>query len=228
MGMRIPLSIFVQFSTLLVLGLVWFYQKADNYFIENDGSKIQIQTLRSELEHKEFEAKVALLESEKIKIQTLSLLQKENLLPDNELVKEHLTQGLRSPASVQKLDFSLLRIEELRTLFKEKKYNEVIVLGEGMLRREKSFVVKPEVLFFLSESYFLNRQYEKSVDKINQMVSLFPEHVMTGYALLRLANISEKSDQFNEAEAIYKIIATQFKDRALVVEAKRLLANLSE
>lgn len=226
--MRIPLSIFVQFSTLLVLGLVWFYQKADNYFIENDGSKIQIQTLRSELEHKEFEAKVALLESEKIKIQTLSLLQKENLLPDNELVKEHLTQGLRSPASVQKLDFSLLRIEELRTLFKEKKYNEVIVLGEGMLRREKSFVVKPEVLFFLSESYFLNRQYEKSVDKINQMVSLFPEHVMTGYALLRLANISEKSDQFNEAEAIYKIIATQFKDRALVVEAKRLLANLSE
>lgn len=226
--MRIPLSIFVQFSTLLVLGLVWFYQKADNYFIENDGSKIQIQSLKSELEHKEFEAKVALLESEKIKIQTLSLLQKENLLPDNELVKDHLTQGLRSPASVQKLDFSLLRIEELRTLFKEKKYNEVIVLGEAMLHREKSFVVKPEVLFFLSEAYFLNRQYEKSVDKINQMVSLFPEHVMTGYALLRLANISEKSDQFNEAEAIYKIIASQFKDRALVVEAKRLLVNLSE
>lgn len=226
--MRIPLNIFTQFSMLIVIGLVWFYHSAENYFATHNGEKQEIQQLKSEVEEKEFELKVSRIENEKIKLETYALLESQNLLNGKTLVAENLKSGLRSPASIEKLDFSSLKVEELRTLFKEKNYNQVIVLGEKMLEKERFLLTKPEVLFFVSESYFLLRQYEKSVEKINQMVSLFPEHIMTGYALLRLANISEKSEQFNEAETIYKVITSQFRDKALTAEAKRQLAKLGE
>lgn len=226
--MRVPLGIFIQFSTLLLLGLSWSFQKFDVFFAEKSGDKEQIQILKNQLEIKEFETKISLLENDKMNQQVLSLLDQDSRLKNNSLVKDHIKLGLRTPASVHKLDFSLLRIEELRSLFREKKYSKVIELGERILSQEKTFIVKPEVLFFLSESYFLNKQYEKSVEKINQLINLYPEHIMTGYSLLRLGNISEKSEQVNEAESIYKIIIAQFHDSALTGEAKKLLSNLSE
>lgn len=226
--MRIPLSIFTQFSMLIVMGLVWFYHSAENYFSANNGEKQEIKSLKSDIEEKEFALKISRIENDKIKLETYALLESQNLLSGKTIVAENLRSGLRSPASIEKIDFSALRVEELRNLFKEQKYNQVIVLGEKMLEKENFLLTKPEVLFFVSESYFLLRQYEKAVEKINQMVSLFPEHIMTGYALLRLANISEKSEQFNEAETIYKVITSQFKDKALTSEAKRLLVKLGE
>ncbi len=226
--MRVPLGIFIQFSTLLFLGLSWSFQKFEVFFAEKSGDKEQIQILKNQLELKEFETKISSLENEKMNQQVLSLLDQDSRLTNNSLLKNHIKQGLRTPASVRKLDFSLLRIEELRSLFREKKYSKVIELGERILGQEKTFIVKPEVLFFLSESYFLNKQYEKSVEKINQLINLYPEHIMTGYSLLRLGSISEKSEQVNEAESIYKIIIAQFHDSALTGEAKRLLSNLNE
>lgn len=226
--MRVPLNIFTQFSMLLVLGLVWFYHSTENYFAARNGEKQEIDRMKKEIEEKQFELKVSQIQNDRIKLETYALLEEQNLLSGKKLVSEHLKSGLRSPASIMPLDFSSLKVEELRTLFKEKKYNQVVVVGERLLDSDKVFLNKPEVLFFVSESYFLQRQYEKAVEKINHMVSLYPEHIMTGYALLRLANISEKSEQYNEAETIYKIISSQFKDKALTSEAKRLLAKLSE
>lgn len=226
--MRVPLNIFTQFSMLLVLGLVWFYHSTENYFATRNGDKQEIDRMKSELEEKEFELKVSQIQNDRIKLETYALLEEQNLLSGKKLVSEHLKSGLRSPASIMPLDFSSLKVEELRTLFKEKRYNQVVVAGEKILEKDKVFLSKPEVLFFVSEAYFLQRQYEKAVEKINHMVSLYPEHIMTGYALLRLANISEKSEQYNEAETIYKIISSQFKDKALTSEARRLLAKLSE
>ncbi|MCB0371156.1 MAG: hypothetical protein KDD45_17505 [Bdellovibrionales bacterium] len=226
--MRIPTGIFIQFSMLIIIGILWFYQKADRYFIVHDGSQQQIQKLKEEVESKNFQIKVAQLENQEVKTQTLSLLENENLLPKTSLARNHLESGLRSPASVKKLDFTLLRVEELRSLFREKKYSQVIFLGEKLLNKDKTFIVKPEVLFFLSEAYYLTNQYENSINTINQMVSLYPEHIMTGYALLRLAKISEQSEQYNEAGALYRIVSTQFKDKTLTIEAKRLLAKLNE
>jgi TolA-binding protein len=228
MGMTIPLSVFTQFSMLLIMGFMWFYLSVENHFVAYDDTHMKLQAVSKKLEIKEFENLVAKNEIEKFKIETLSWMEADKNIPANTTLVFHIRDKLRSPASVKELDLSPLKLEEVRTLFKEKNYSEAISEAEKELEKNPSSTVLPEFLFFLAESYYLTQQYQKSISYIEKLMTLYPENIMTGYAMLRLAHISEKTDQVNEAESVYKIIISQFQEKSLQQEAKKMLAHLGE
>lgn len=226
--MKVPLSLFLQFVLLLTCSYVWFYKEVSDYFSDEKLVKMELHRIEKSLEQKEFEKQVVASQYDMFKIQTMAMLDGNESIKRSGLVYQNLKSALRAPASIKPLDMTDLRVEELRTAFREKNYSKSISLGEGLMKQKSLLVVKPEVLFFLSESYFLTQQYENAISRINELVRLYPEHIMTGYALLRLAQVSEKAEQTNEAEAIYKVIISQFSDKNLEKEAKRALASLNE
>ncbi len=180
------------------------------------------------IEKKEFELRVVKSQLDQVKEETLAVLQKDNHIPSNSLALQDLRANLRAPASIPKIDMSLLDAEKIKKSFRDKKYFEVSELAEKFLEKNSQSSLVSEIIFFASESYFLNRQYDKAVGSIEKMTSQFPDHIMTGYALLRLAQISEKADQLTEAKSIYKIIQSQFKDKTLKDEATHRISQLED
>ena len=226
--MRLTLGLFNQFCLLLILGLTVIYYKSNLYF-DHQQAMFDSPKDNSELvEKKEFELQVVRAQLDEVKAETLALLERDGRLPVVSLAFQSLRSHLRSPASIPAIDMSLLEAEKIKKAFRGKKYFEVSEMAERFLRKNSQSALVPEVVFFASESYFLNQQYDKAINSIEKMSTQFPDHIMTGYALLRLGQISEKADQHTEAISIYKIIQSQFKDRNLVNEAAQRIARLEE
>jgi TolA-binding protein len=226
--MRLSLGLFSQFCLILILGLTIVYYKSENYFERQQLLADMPKDNSDVIEKKEFELRVVRAQMEEVKAETLALLEKEAPLPSNSLVLQNLRSQLRSPASVPEIDMSLLEAEKIKKAFRDKNYFQVTSLAETFLNKNSQSSLIPEITFFASESYFLNHQYDKAINSIEKMTSQFPEHIMTGYALLRLGQISEKADQNAEAISIYKIIQNQFKDKGLVDEATQRISRLEE
>lgn len=226
--MRLTLGIFTQFCLLLILGLTIVYFKSENYFEKQQLLADMPKDTSELLEKKEFELRVVRAKMDEVKSETLAVLEKEGAIPANSIALQNLRSQLRSPASLPPIDMSLLEAERIKKAFRAKDYFEVTELAEDFLEKNSQSVMVPEVTFFASESYYLNRQFDKAITSIEKMTSLFPDHIMTGYALLRLGQISEKADQNAEAISIYKIIKTQFKDKALAAEAEQRITRLEE
>lgn len=213
---------------LLVLGLTVIFYKSNNYFIQQQAILDRPKDNSELIEKKEFELRVVKSQLDQVKEETLAVLQKDNHIPSNSLALQDLRANLRAPASIPKIDMSLLDAEKIKKSFRDKKYFEVSELAEKFLEKNSQSSLVSEIIFFASESYFLNRQYDKAVGSIEKMTSQFPDHIMTGYALLRLAQISEKADQLTEAKSIYKIIQSQFKDKTLKDEATHRISQLED
>lgn len=226
--MRVSIGIFTQFSLLILLGLTIVYFKSENYF-DKQQLLVDMPKDNSELlEQKEFELRVVRAQLEEVKAETWAVIEKEVPLPSNSLALQSLRSQLRSPASIPPVDMSLLEAEKIKKAFRDRNYFEVTELAEDFLDKNSQSIMVPEVTFFASESYFLNRQFDKAIVSIERMTNLFPDHIMTGYALLRLGQISEKADQNEEALSVYKIIKSQFKDKGLVDEANLRITRLEE
>lgn len=226
--MRISMSLFTQFCLLLVLGLTLVYQKSQNYFDRQEMLADRPKDNSEQLETKEFELRVVRAQLDEVKAETLAVLQKEGHLPASSLAMQSLRSQLRGPASIPAIDMSLLDAEKIKKAFREKSYFEVVERAQNFLNKSSQSSLAPEVSFFASEAYFLNHQYDKAVNSIEQMTVQYPDHIMTGYALLRLGQISERADQTMEALSIYKIIQTQFKDKGLIDEAASRISRLEE
>lgn len=226
--MRVSLSIFSQVCLVILLGLTIVFFKSENYFDRQQLLAEMPKDNSDLLEKKEFELRVVKAQLEEVKSETLAVLEKEGTLSVNSLALQNLRSQLRSPASIPQLDMSLLEAEKIKKAFRDKNYFEVTELAEDFLDKNSQSVMVPEVSFFASESYFLNKQYDKAIGSIEKMTNQFPDHIMTGYALLRLGQISEKADQVAEAITIYKIIKSQFKDKGLVDEATLRIARIEE
>lgn len=226
--MRVSLSLFSQVCLVLVLGLTIVYYKSSNYFDQQQAILERPKDSSDLVEKKEFELRVVRTQLAQVKAETLAILEKESAIPSNSLAWQSLKVQLRSPASIAAIDLSLWEAEKIKKAFRDGKYFETTELAEKFLNKHSQSSLVPEVVFFASESYFLNHQYDKAVHSIEQMTTQFPDHIMTGYALLRLGQISERAEQNSEALAIYKIIYNQFKDKGLTQEAAVRISRLEE
>ncbi len=226
--MRISISLFSQFSLILVLGLTIVYYKSSSYFDQQQAILDRPKDDSELLEVKEFELRVVKVQLDEVKAATLAILEQDKQIPTSSLAIRDLRSHLRSPASIPAIDMSLLEAEKIKEAFRNKKYFEVAEMAEKFINKNSQSSLVPEIAFFASESYFLNRQYEKSIHSIEKLISQYPDHIMTGYALLRLGQISEKADQSAEALSIYKIIQNQFKDKNLSAEAAVRIARLED
>ncbi|MFP5519631.1 MAG: tetratricopeptide repeat protein [Bdellovibrionia bacterium] len=134
-----------------------------------------------------------------------------------------LASSLRLPASENQLDLSGVLLEKGKTAFQRKNY-DVAIKNFNQLIAEyplSGYVVSAR--FFKIESLFHKKDYKECLSQIDELLQLYPEHEMSGFALMRMAMISEGNGQLEEAKEISRTVLKNFDHPFLHEQAKRIL-----
>ena len=83
-----------------------------------------------------------------------------------------------------------------------------------------------ESFFLLAESHFQRNELEACTGVIQQMVELFPNHELTGFALVRLGRIYQIQNRNEEAIEIFKTVMRSFPQRDVASQAKASLRGV--
>lgn len=221
-------SLFIIFSLSITVGLLWAYNSFCDYFNQGKDYQLQVQQLEKKVEKEEF--KYSLLQNQLKDFQESVAVV---LPPNSELRKEvadyqvrNFASGLRVPASEEQIDLSGTFFEKGKKLFKEQKYDKAVKEFRKVLENYPLSRYKVESHFFISESYFLQKDYKSSLDMIDQMVQQYPDNELTGFIMLRMGQISELNNQLEEASEIYKTVQSHFKNPQIQSQAKALVTSL--
>nr|BFD59727.1 hypothetical protein CKG001_18340 [Bdellovibrio sp. CKG001] len=191
--------------------------------------------------HEEYEMRLANLqkqvEKEKFNNSLLSYQLKDfqqtvaQVLPDNKTLQakyelKNLAAVVRAPASEDSLDLSGALYEKGKRYFNGQEYDRAIREFNKLIETYPLSQHNVEARFFIAESYFLKKDYRSSLGQIDEMVTQYPQHDLTGFILLRMGQISEMNSQTEEAAEIYKTVAKNFKNENLKKQARKLAQSV--
>ena len=118
-------------------------------------------------------------------------------------------------------------MDQAKTVFRKKDYEKSAALFTQIIARYPDSIHAAEASFLLSESQFESKDYESAIVTIDKMVELFPDNELTGFALLRLANIFEAQDRLEDAGDIYRALIQNFKNPAIQKQASVSLKSVA-
>lgn len=219
--MKIPKSLFLIYCLILTNISVLAYASFVKYFQSGYEIENQIHHLESRLARTQFQKKI-------VENQLLDLQQTvaEVLPSKKKMVAEgwgtralHISEQLRLPANLPPLDLTEIIFERGKKLFTQGKFTQAYREFESIREKYPSSDRVVECTFLMLESAYLQKDYKKTADIVDLMVSQYPENRLTGYALLRLAQVSELNAQFEEAAVLYRIVARTYSDEKLKQQA---------
>ena len=131
--------------------------------------------------------------------------------------KDSTTYEIRNIASVLNSTNSSLKIERASSLlekakedFRAKNFEESNLRLSKLLKLYPDSLHGPEARFLLVEGYFQAHDYEACIEVVEEMIRLYPESELTGFALLRLGRIYEGRDRIEDAAEIYRSVVSHF------------------
>ena len=83
-----------------------------------------------------------------------------------------------------------------------------------------------EAHFLLAEGQYQLGQLDAASATIDRMVELFPESEVTGFALVRLGQIFEQRDRYDEAVQLYRTVLKSFPYRGVAAQAEHSLREM--
>lgn len=118
-------------------------------------------------------------------------------------------------------------IDEMKSLFENRKYPNVIRKGQMILEQNPISPSLVTVYFMLAESYFQVNEFDSCFNMAEQMISLFPEDPKTGYVLLRVGIFLKEKNRIEEAKNMFALVNKAFsKEKNLKFQSEKLLAGL--
>ena len=82
--------------------------------------------------------------------------------------------------------------------------------------------------FFVDESLYSKKAFKECLEEVEKMMMLFPEHELTGFAMMRMAAISDSNGQLGEAKEIAKTVLAYFQHPDLVKSAQSYLSKVED
>ena len=216
------------FNSFILFLLLLFMQVFHSYRNHYNDEKIlrrQVGQLQSQLAERHMQTTLLQYQMREFQQQVASLMPAA-------IEQQAYSYPLRNLASIvdDPEPISLEQASELyakaEALYREKHYEEAAL----ELKKIKNFypdsVHLPEAVFLLTECQYQMALYEESIDSIQLLLEQFAEHVLTGYALLRLGRIYEKHERSEDAIMAYKMVAERFPQAELKQQARQLLEGL--
>ncbi|MEC9281120.1 MAG: outer membrane protein assembly factor BamD [Bdellovibrionota bacterium] len=216
---------FNTFILMLLIGLMnVFYIYKDHYseerFLQEKLNHTNAQLEKERLEnylvnyhYREFQQNVASLIPEAVKSQ-----------PYNYSLR-NLASIVDSPIPIE-LESATQLFKKGDRLYKDKKYELAIVEFKKIQNFYTDSVHLPEAVFLLAECQYQLKNFEEAVSSIEFLVSQFPEHILTGYALIRLGRINEKYERTDDAILNYQLVSKRFKQKDLRQQAEKMLEGI--
>lgn len=149
-------------------------------------------------------------------------LEQKRGLRDNPALRElaSVAGGAGDPLAIERASGLF---EKAKTAFREEDFESSNHLFAALVEKYPESVHTPEAHFLLAEGRFQMKEYADSAAQIEKMIEAYPESELTGFALLRLGRIFEIQDRLEDAGDIYKAILANFKQPALVRQARTSL-----
>ena len=222
-------NIFVAFCLMIACAMTYFYSELREHFSPADLYKEQIATLEKKVTTERLKHLITSYESADFRSYVATLLPEAIKQKDSQ-EKSYQLRGLASV--VQKQNNENLTIsraqavfDEGKKYFRENKYEEASRSFRFLVKNHPYSAHIPEALFLLVESTYVLREYSDTIAYTNQMLDVYPENELTGYALLRLGKIYELQYRLEEAMDVYKTILKSFPNKEVALLAK---SNLRE
>ncbi len=223
--MRNQNSFFVIFALSLTVGLLGVYSVFVGHFNGQQAFEYQISALKKQVEQERFQQELLSYQLKDFQ-QTVA-----QVLPDNKTLQANyelnkLATAVRAPASASALDLSGVMFARGKKFFQNKEFDKAIKEFNSLMTQYPLSPYRVEAQFFVAESYFLKKDFRSSLVGIEHMVVQFPEHELTGFILLRMGQISEISNQTDEASEIYQLVLKNFQNEDLKKQAKKLAQSI--
>lgn len=133
---------------------------------------------------------------------------------------------IRTVASVVNSTSKHLKIERASSLlerakeeFRHRNFEESNLRLETLLNSYPDSLHGPEARFLLVEGYYQSKDFEACIELVEQMIRLYPESELTGFALLRLGKIFEGRDRIEDAAEVYRSVVMNFSQAELKKQA---------
>lgn len=219
--MRNQNSFFVIFALSLTVGLLGVYSVFVGHFNGQQAYEYRISALQKQVEKERFQQELLSYQLKDFQ-QTVA-----QVLPDNKTLQANyelnkLATAVRAPASAAALDLSGAMFARGKKFFQNKDFDKAIKEFNSLVVQYPLSPYRVEAQFFVAESYFLKKDFHSSLVGIEHMVLQYPEHELTGFILLRMGQISELSNQAEEAAEIYQTVLKNFQNEDLKKQAKKL------
>jgi TolA-binding protein len=207
-------SLFASFCLSLTTASVLFYGGAREYFNRPDQYLYQIDVLKKNLQREQYKHFLTQYEFEEFRAHVATLLP----AAIKEKNSQEKSYPLRSLASVvQKSSGDNVRIVRAKAIFEQgkkeyfnKNYSAASALFKEILRNHNYSVHVPEAMFLLVQCHFQLREHDAVIELVNKMIDVYPEDELTGYAILRLAQIYRLRDRPGDAVGLYELVLKAF------------------
>ncbi len=217
-------QVFIIFCLTLTTGILWSYTEFNGYFNSGWELKRDAKILKEKLDDSEFRVSLLQHQMKDLEQTVAGVISKEKLKTSDTF--HDLGLSLRAPASIEHLDFSAVTLERGKKYFSSGKYEVATKEFEKLKTQFPSSAYQVQARFFLAESLYLQHDFKKCTEVIDEMVLQYPDHELTGFILLRLGQISEHNNQIDEAQEIYRTVASHFSQKLLKEQALVLLKSL--
>lgn len=221
--MRARNNLFLTLCLVITAGLVWSYSAFNQYFAVHSEEGDRTEVIARQLREEQFKRALAESRLRDFSVEVAGVLPAKDIAANSKL--SDLKKVLREPAAIS-LDLSGVIFERAKTKFSEKKYNEAY---REFRRLRDEYPLSPhsvESAFLAGESAFLAGEPAKCIEMADLMVEQYPDSELTGFILLRLGQLNEDNGRPAEAGEIYRAVQKNFKNPALIDQAKRLTKAL--
>jgi TolA-binding protein len=200
----------------MVTGLLWIHGQFQTYFASRPEILFEVERLKNE---------ISKIEKEKNRI----VYQFEDFRQNAALHwPEARKNSYRFPAS-ESFELSSSQYERGRVFFKKGSLVESLQQFELLISEYPYSKWINESYYYRCEILFQMRDFKKFTACVTLMTELFPESTLTGFQLLRLAQVHEIHGHEQEASEIYRLIANQFgSDNTLSTQAQDSLERIGE
>lgn len=218
--------LFVITCLSIAVGALGGYSVFLNYFGQGHELQAQIRQLENKFHQEQFKNNLLSYQLQDLQ-QTVAMILPQDKVQLAQLPPEAkgLSSALRRPASEQKIDLSGVIFEKGKAAFKERKFEDAIRLFKQVVTEFPVSAHVVESRFFIAESFYQRKDYKSCLSQIEEMIVLYPDHDLTGFAMLRMAAISEINNQLDEAREISNTVLRNFDNPKLVELAKEFTAT---
>ncbi len=210
---------------ILVLALGWFafYEKVQDHFSDRHDILASYRRTKESLQERDLEVAMLRDQFQDYQQEVAAQLPARSLLSRNPM-QLPLSDTLRVPASVT--DSSQSLFDRARRLFRDKKYTEAISAFDELIVKFPASSKMVESRFLRAESLYLMQKDSEFVESVQEVVGLYPENELTGFLLLRLAELHLKYQRKDDAKEVYEVIQSQFQNPQLTQKAAQLKTQL--
>ncbi len=157
------------------------------------------------------------------------------LLPETKEIEKNQNVQLRGLASVlpvQRADKVYLResadtlMKTGKALIKKRDFAQGVQLLQRLLDNHPDSLHVIEAHYLIIEAYYQQGNHASVLKWTEKMVEIFPENILTGYALLKAGQVYERDGRFRDAIDVYRTVVSAYSDKGLVVRAQKAVKKL--